>query len=91
MLAPATHLYFDQPQEPDPEERGQYWASRFTETRKVFSFMPEDLYANADVERSGEPYDGMMPLSYAIISLFHLIYVSGTVLVKNKSVKFVGS
>ncbi|XP_076448694.1 uncharacterized protein LOC143285315 [Babylonia areolata] len=55
VMAQATHLYFDHPYEPDPEERGQYWATRFTSTRKTFSFMPSDLYANADVAGSGDP------------------------------------
>ena len=63
VLCPATHLYFDQPQEPDPEERGQYWASRFTDTMKSFSFMPDDLYANMDFERSGKPISGEWLLS----------------------------
>ncbi|KAL8594715.1 hypothetical protein ACOMHN_051661 [Nucella lapillus] len=55
VMAQATHLYLDHPYEPDPEERGLYWATRFTSTRKSFSFMPSDLYANADVSRSGDP------------------------------------
>ena len=55
VMSQATHLYFDHPYEPDPEERGYYWASRFTDTRKTFGFMPENLYNNADVARSGEP------------------------------------
>ena len=57
-MSQATHLYFDQPYEPDPEERGEYWASRFTESKKVFSFMPDDLYANSDVTRSGATFTG---------------------------------
>ncbi|XP_025106238.1 uncharacterized protein LOC112571470 [Pomacea canaliculata] len=57
IMAQATHLYFDHPYEPDPEERGLYWAPRFTNTRKTFSFMPSDLYANADVDRSGNPIE----------------------------------
>ena len=55
VMSQATHLYFDHPQEPDPEERGYYWATRFTPVRKVFGFMPDDLFANVDVERSGKP------------------------------------
>ncbi|WP_394212000.1 family 20 glycosylhydrolase [Enterovibrio calviensis] len=51
----ATHFYFDHPYEPDPQERGYYWAPRFTDTRKSFGFMPEDLYANADFTRAGAP------------------------------------
>ena len=54
-MSQATHLYFDHPHEPDPEERGLYWASRFIDTRKTFSFTPSDLYANADCKLTGEP------------------------------------
>ena len=54
-MAQATHLYFDHPYEPDPEERGLYWAPRFTSTQKAFMFAPSDLYSNADVTRSGDP------------------------------------
>ena len=54
-MSQATHLYFDQPYEPDPEERGYYWATRFTDTRKVFGFMPDNLFANIEIERSGVP------------------------------------
>ncbi|XP_055958409.1 beta-hexosaminidase isoform X2 [Patella vulgata] len=55
VMAQATHLYFDHPYEPDPLERGLYWAPRYTDARKTFSFMAENLYMNADVARSGEP------------------------------------
>ena len=50
----ATHLYFDHPYEPDPEERGYYWATRYTDTRKTFGFMPDDVYGNIQEKRSGE-------------------------------------
>lgn len=53
VLSPGTHLYFDHPHEAHPQERGYYWATRFTSVDKVFSFMPDDLYANADNTRSG--------------------------------------
>ena len=55
VMSQATHLYFDHPYEADPAERGYYWAPRFTDTRKVFGFMPDDLYANADFKRNGDP------------------------------------
>ena len=54
-MSQATHLYFDHPYEPDPEERGYYWATRFTDTQKTFGFMPDDLYANVETKISGEP------------------------------------
>ncbi|XP_005092291.1 beta-hexosaminidase [Aplysia californica] len=54
ILSPGTHLYFDHPYEPDPEERGLFWACRFVDTRKVFSFAPDNLMSNADVKLTGE-------------------------------------
>ena len=47
-------MYFDHPHEPDPEERGLFWACRFMDTHKVFSFMPANIMANADVKLTGE-------------------------------------
>ena len=51
-------LYFDFPYEVDPAERGLYWAARATDTRKVFSFAPQNLPQNAEVhvDRDGNPY-----------------------------------
>ncbi|WP_397471657.1 family 20 glycosylhydrolase [Rheinheimera sp.] len=53
VLSPATHLYFDHPHEAHPQERGYYWATRYAGIDKVFGFMPDNLYANADTTRSG--------------------------------------
>ncbi|MBN8430901.1 carbohydate-binding domain-containing protein [Microbulbifer salipaludis] len=50
----SDFLYFDMPQEIDPKERGYYWASRYTDTRKTFSYTPlntaqlAELYPNRD-------------------------------------------
>ncbi len=41
-------LYFDFPYEADPKEHGYYWASRHTNTRKVFELMPDNLPAHAE-------------------------------------------
>ncbi len=46
ILSPATHLYFDHPYEPDPEDRGLYWAVRHVDTQRVFSLMPDSFYDN---------------------------------------------
>lgn len=53
IMSHATHLYFDHPHEVNPEERGYYWAARYTDAAKVFGYMPDNLYANADKTRSG--------------------------------------
>ncbi|MBQ4851896.1 family 20 glycosylhydrolase [Pseudoalteromonas sp. MMG012] len=55
VLSHGTHLYFDHPYEAHPEERGYYWATRFVDTKKAFSYMPDDVYANADFTRTREP------------------------------------
>jgi hexosaminidase len=54
---PATHLYFDITQEPDPEERGLFWSTRYIDEKKVFGFMPENLLANINVDPMGNPID----------------------------------
>lgn len=48
VISGATHLYFDHPHEASAGERGYHWATRYTDINKVFSFMPDNLYANAD-------------------------------------------
>jgi hexosaminidase len=53
VMSHATHLYFDHPYEPDPEERGLYWAPRFIDTLKTFGFMPDHLYQNIDLRGGG--------------------------------------
>lgn len=54
-MSQATHLYFDSPPEPDSEEPGLYWASRFIDTMKTFQFLPKRLFENIDANRFGEP------------------------------------
>lgn len=58
VLSMATHLYFDHPYEPDPEETGLYWATRYIDTHKTFGFMPMDIFANADFDRNGNELNG---------------------------------
>lgn len=62
VLSHGTHLYFDHPYEAHPEERGYYWAARFTDVAKVFAYMPDDLYANADKTREGKVIDDLETL-----------------------------
>jgi len=51
-------LYFDFPYEADPAEHGYYWASRHTNTEKIFQFMPDNLPANAEfyLDRQDIPF-----------------------------------
>ncbi len=53
VLSHGTHLYLDHPNEAHPEERGYYWATRYTDPKRIFGYMPAHLYANADKTRSG--------------------------------------
>ncbi|WNC69780.1 family 20 glycosylhydrolase [Thalassotalea nanhaiensis] len=50
--------YFDFPYEPDPKEHGYYWASRHSNTEKLFQFMPDNLPAHAEfwLDREDKPY-----------------------------------
>lgn len=57
IISHATHTYFDHPVEPDPEDRGYYWATRFTDMYKAFSFVASDIYKNIDVDRFGRELD----------------------------------
>lgn len=43
------------PHEPDPEDRGFYWATRFTETRNTYNYMPDHVYDNIEVDLFGRP------------------------------------
>lgn len=49
VIAVPNVLYFDVPYAPDPLERGYDWPTRGTDTFKVFSFLPQNLPANASV------------------------------------------
>lgn len=48
ILSLPEVTYFDHPYEVDPKEGGNYWGARYTNTQKVFNFMPENLPANAE-------------------------------------------
>jgi len=48
VLAYGAYLYFDHPYEPDPEERGLYWASRKLSTKDAWSLSPARLVAADD-------------------------------------------
>jgi len=62
VLSPGSHLYFDHPYEANFDERGYYWATRYSDTAKVFGFMPDNYYANADKTREGVPITNLEAL-----------------------------
>lgn len=68
VLSSPDVLYFDFPYEADPKEHGYYWASRHTNTEKIFQFMPDNLPVHAEVwlDREDHPYtvdDTELPLA----------------------------
>ncbi|WP_105103065.1 family 20 glycosylhydrolase [Microbulbifer pacificus] len=59
----SDHLYFDMPYEMDPKENGYYWASRTSDTRKVFGYSPLNTPQMAEVfpDADGHPWTGVAP------------------------------
>jgi len=49
VISSPDVLYFDFPYEADPKEHGYYWASRHTNTEKIFQFMPDNLPVHAEI------------------------------------------
>jgi hexosaminidase len=49
VLSLPDVLYFDFPYQNDPAEPGYYWGARYTDSFKVFQFMPENLPAMAQL------------------------------------------
>lgn len=60
VISSPDALYFDFPYEADPKEHGYYWASRHTNTEKIFQFMPDNLPIHAEIwlDRQDNPYVG---------------------------------
>ncbi|TMO91897.1 beta-N-acetylhexosaminidase [Pseudoalteromonas ruthenica] len=58
VISSPDVTYFDFPYQSHPQERGNHWASRAVDTRKVFEFMPDNLPAHAEIWRSvkNQPY-----------------------------------
>lgn len=57
VMSTPEATYFDMPYEADHNERGYAWATRYTNTRKAFNFMPENLPAHAELwtDKWGNP------------------------------------
>ncbi len=58
IVSNPDYVYMDMPYEVDPSERGYYWATRATDTRKMFGFAPENLPQNAEtsLDRDGNGF-----------------------------------
>ena len=46
-------MYFDHPYEPDPDDRGYYWATRAIDTKRTFSYIAESVYDNIEIGLMG--------------------------------------
>ncbi len=58
IVSNPDYLYLDFPYEVDPKEPGYYWATRATDTRKIFTFAPVNLPQNAEtsLDRDGNAF-----------------------------------
>jgi hexosaminidase len=56
VLSNVTNLYLDLAYSKDPKEPGYYWGG-FTNTKKVYEFIPLNIYQNASVDLLGNPLD----------------------------------
>ncbi len=58
VLSSPDVLYFDFPYEADPNEGGYYWGARAINSHKIFTLMPDNLPAHAEIwrDRQGNPY-----------------------------------
>ena len=53
-MATGAHTYFDHPADASVNEPGFYWAARFTDLIKIFSYRPFHFYNNADYHINGQ-------------------------------------
>lgn len=73
VISSPDYVYFDFPYEVNPQEKGYYWGTRFSDEAKIFSFAPDNLPQNAEtsVDRDGnifkavshKPWPGSFGLS----------------------------
>lgn len=58
IVSNPDYLYLDMPYEVDPQEPGYYWAARFSDEQKIFTFSPDNLAQNAEtsVDRDGKAF-----------------------------------
>ncbi|AWH88057.1 beta-N-acetylhexosaminidase [Limnobaculum parvum] len=58
VISNPDYVYLDFPYEVNPQERGYYWGTRFSDERKLFSFAPNNLPQNAEtsVDRDGNAF-----------------------------------
>ncbi|WP_343552829.1 beta-N-acetylhexosaminidase [Pantoea sp.] len=59
VISNPDYVYMDFPYEVNPQERGYYWGTRFSDERKMFGFAPDNLPQNAEtsVDRDGMSFE----------------------------------
>ncbi|WP_426816777.1 beta-N-acetylhexosaminidase [Winslowiella sp. 2C04] len=71
-ISNPDYVYLDFPAEVNPQERGYYWGTRYTDEAKIFSFAPDNLPQNAEtsLDRDGNGFiaksDKAWPGAYGI-------------------------
>lgn len=73
VISNPDYVYLDFPYEVNPNERGYYWGTRFSDEQKIFSFAPNNLPQNAETSldrdgnhfaaKSDKPWPGAYGLS----------------------------
>ena len=72
IISSPDYLYLDMPYEVDPQEPGYYWATRFSDEQKIFTFSPDNLAMNAETstDRDGKSFSatsqGQWPGAYGM-------------------------
>lgn len=56
IMSCATNLYLDLAYDKDPKEPGYFWAGS-VDARKIYEFIPLDIYKSAGQDRMGNPVD----------------------------------
>lgn len=58
IISNPDYVYLDMPYEVNPKESGYYWATRYNDERKIFSFAPNNLPQNAEtsLDRDGNKF-----------------------------------
>ncbi|CAM3709598.1 beta-N-acetylhexosaminidase [Xenorhabdus thuongxuanensis] len=59
VVSSPDYVYLDMPYEAHPKERGYYWATRFNDEAKIFSFAPNNMPQNAEtsLDRDGNHFN----------------------------------
>ena len=66
IVSNPDYVYLDMPYEVNPKESGYYWATRYNDERKIFSFAPNNLPQNAEtsLDRDGNPFTAKGTLNW---------------------------